>query len=146
MIHHNQTETQQEREISQHLISCANKPVSELLDDLKTTSSGLKSADIDNIIKEHGYNLVVHDKARPWYLQLLGAFHNPFNYILLLLALVSAITGDNNAMIIIVVMVLLSVIIKFTQEYKSSKSAEALKAMVHTTCSVSRISDDGQPV
>ena len=146
MTHHNQAEIQQEREISQHLISCASKPVPELLDELKTTSSGLKSSNIDNIIKEHGYNLVIHDKSRPWYLQLLGAFNNPFNYILLLLALVSAITGDNNAMIIIVIMVLLSVIIKFTQEYKSSKSAEALKAMVHTTCSVCRISDNGQPV
>jgi len=146
MTHHNQAESQQEREISQHLISCANQPVSKLLEELKTTSSGLKNSDIDNIIKEHGYNLVIHDKPRPWYLQLFGAFNNPFNYILFILALVSAITGDNNGMAIIVVMVLLSVIIKFTQEYKSSKSAEALKAMVHTTCSVSRISDDGQPV
>jgi len=146
MTHHNQAENQQEKQISKYLISCANKPVQELLDDLKTTPSGLKSTDVGNVLKEYGYNMVVHDKPRPWYLQLLGAFNNPFNYILFLLAFVSAITGDNNGMAIIVVMVLLSVVIKFTQEYKSGKSAQALKAMVHTTCSVSRISETGQPV
>ena len=138
--------TDQEQKISQSLRTSAGKTPDQVLTDLSSNIQGLQQSDVDGRLKEYGCNVIIHDKSKPWYIQLLKAFNNPFNYVLIVLALVSVFTGDNTGTAIIITMVLLSVVIKFTQEYKSGKSAEALKTMVHTTCAVTRISEDGKSV
>ncbi len=138
--------TEQEKEISQNLRDNAEKTSDQVLQELNSNFQGLTEVEVEKRLADFGHNVVIHDKPKPWYRQLFGAFNNPFNYVLFILALVSVITGDNTGTVIIISMVLLSVVIKFTQEYKSGKNAEALKAMVHTTCSVTRIGDDGQSV
>ena len=73
---------------------------------------------------------------------------NPFIGVLFLLALVSFLTDvvfspqaerNWNAVIIITVMVMISVIIRFWQEFQSSRDAAPLKAMVTTTGTVFRL-------
>ncbi|MDR0334091.1 MAG: magnesium-translocating P-type ATPase [Dysgonamonadaceae bacterium] len=147
LVHKNlqsQVGTEQEKRIAQDLKSSALKNPEQVIQDLNSNPQGLTEEEADNRLNSYGRNVVVHDKPKPWYLQLLMAFNNPFNYVLFVLALVSVLTGDYTGMTIIVIMVLLSVVIKFTQEYKSGKSAEALKAMVHTNCTVTRISETGK--
>ena len=57
--------------------------------------------------------------------------------VLLVLAVVSFVTDDVQATVIISVMVLVSVLLRFVQEYRSAKAAERLKALVSTTATVS---------
>ncbi|MDR0232942.1 MAG: magnesium-translocating P-type ATPase [Dysgonamonadaceae bacterium] len=147
LVHKNlqsQVGTEHEKRISQDLKASALKKSEQILQELNSNLQGLTEEEVNNRLDTYGRNVVVHDKPKPWYLQLLLAFNNPFNYVLFVLALVSVLTGDYTGMTIIVAMVLLSVVIKFTQEYKSGKSAEALKAMVHTNCTVTRISATGK--
>ncbi|WP_016585905.1 magnesium-translocating P-type ATPase, partial [Yersinia pestis] len=97
----------------------------------------------------YGINQVAHEKAPPAFLQLLAAFNNPFIFVLIILASISFFTdywlplqeGGETDLIgvsIIVTMVLISGLLRFWQEYRTNKAAEALKSMVRTTATVLR--------
>jgi len=64
--------------------------------------------------------------------------------VLLVLASVQLVTSDDpTGPIIIAVMVGISVVLSFTQEFRSSRAAEKLKAMVRNTATVTRRASDG---
>jgi Mg2+-importing ATPase len=86
----------------------------------------------------YGLNEVAHEHAPRWYVQWIHSFHNPFIYLLTALAVVSFLTSDTKATVIIGVMVSISVVLRFVQEFRSSRAAERLQAMVGTTATVSR--------
>ena len=71
-------------------------------------------------------------------MQLLHAFHVPFNYLLMALAVVALFTEDYRAATVISLMVLLSGTLRFWQEFRSNQAAEKLRAMVRTTATVCR--------
>jgi Mg2+-importing ATPase len=109
-----------------------------VLEEYQTTLSGLSPEAVGQRLSEYGSNTVVHEKAARWWLYLLHAFNNAFILLLLALAAVAALTRDFEAAVIIAVMVLISGVLRFAQEYRSGKAAEALKRMVQTTATVSR--------
>jgi Mg2+-importing ATPase len=123
----------------------AFRPNEELLAVLETTPSGLDEAQISERLHRDGLNEVSHEKPPHWALQLLRAFKNPFIIVLLLLAVVEifAAPDDLSGPVIIAVMVSVSVLLNFSQEYRSSRSAENLKAMVRNTAAVTRKASDG---
>lgn len=85
-----------------------------------------------------------HEKPPHWSVQLLHAFRNPFIIVLLVLAVVQLFTDDDfTGPIIIGVMVGISVLLSFTQEFRSSQAAGRLKAMVRNTSTVTRRAEDG---
>src|ERR1700682_2194912 len=69
---------------------------------------------------------------------LLGNFRNPFILVLFVLGSVSYATGDLRGTAVVSVMVAVSVVMRFFQEFRSSRAAEALRAMVRTTATVTR--------
>ncbi len=75
-------------------------------------------------------------------------YKNPFNLLLTLLAAVSLATDDIQAAVVIGTMVVLSTLLRFWQEAKSNKAADALKAMVSNTATVMRrdFSADSSPM
>ena len=116
-----------------------------LLGSLDTSLAGLDEGQIAERLDRDGLNEVSHEKPPHWVLQLLHAFKNPFIIVLLVLACVQLATDASNLTgpTIISVMVLISVLLSFSQEYRSAKSAEKLKAMVRNTATVTRRSSDG---
>jgi Mg2+-importing ATPase len=60
---------------------------------------------------------------------------------LLLIIVVSVITQDLRTTTVISIMVLISVTLRFFQENEAYNSAESLKSMVKTTCTVIRNSN-----
>ncbi len=116
-----------------------------LLATLGTTPAGLDEEQISERLHRDGLNEVAHEKPPHWSLQLLRAFKNPFIVVLLVLAGVQLFTDGNDLTgpIIIAVMVGISVMLSFTQEYRSSRAAEKLKAMVRNTATVTRRASDG---
>lgn len=142
----NHSVTDKERAISQKLIAEAVKTPEDIFAELKSGSNGISVDEAKDRLKRYGYNTVAHKKLKPWYIQLLAAFNSPFNFVLFALAAVSFATRDYTGTSIIVVMVTASVFIKFFQEYKSAKNAEALRKMIHTNCTVIRKDQDGNPV
>ncbi|HEX7813506.1 magnesium-translocating P-type ATPase [Dyella sp.] len=111
---------------------------------LDTSAAGLNEEQIAERLDREGINEVSHEKPPHWSRQLLRAFKNPFIIVLLVLAGVQLATDDDlTGPIIIGVMVGISVLLSFTQEYRSSKAAEKLKAMVRNTATVTRRASDG---
>ncbi|GGY32888.1 magnesium-translocating P-type ATPase [Rhodanobacter panaciterrae] len=117
----------------------------ELLAALETTPAGLDEEQIEARLHRDGINEVSHEKPPHWSRQLLRAFKNPFIIVLLVLAVVQvfATPDDMSGPIIIAVMVTISVLLNFTQEFRSSRAAENLKAMVRNTATVTRKASDG---
>ena len=117
------------------------------LEMLETSVTGLSKPQARERRVTTGLNEVDHEKAPKWYVQLFEAFVNPFIAVLLILAIVSFITDVVNAapgeqdykeVIVIGTMVLLSAMLRFTQEFRSNQAAEKLKSMVTTTATVIR--------
>jgi P-type Mg2+ transporter len=116
-----------------------------LLASLDTSLTGLDEEQIEDRLNRDGSNEVSHEKPPHWSRQLLRTFKNPFIIVLLILAVVQVfITPDDlSGPIIIAVMVSISVLLSFSQEYRSSRAAENLKAMVRNTATVTRRASDG---
>ena len=112
--------------------------VARVLAEFGTAPKGLSEAEVERRLEEFGRNTVVHEKLAGWWTHLLRAFHNAFIYLLLVLAAVAALTRDFEAAVIISTMVLISAVLRFTQEYRSNLAAEKLREMVETTATVTR--------
>ncbi|MEO6925880.1 MAG: magnesium-translocating P-type ATPase [Rhodanobacter sp.] len=126
-------------------VQLAFRDAASLLTLLETNPHGLDEEQISDRLHRDGLNEVSREKPPHWTLQLLRAFKNPFIVVLLVLAGVQLFTdrGDLTGPIIIAVMVGISVVLSFTQEYRSSRAAEQLKAMVRNTATVLRRASDG---
>jgi len=115
-----------------------------LLASLETTQAGLDEEQIEDRLDRDGVNQATHEKPPHWALQFAHTFWNPFIIVLLVLASVQLVTSDDpTGPIIIAVMVGISVVLSFTQEFRSSRAAEKLKAMVRNTATVTRRASDG---
>lgn len=125
---------------------------------LNTQRNGLTHEDAAERLAHYGKNQVVTEKAPHALLQLFQAFNNPFIWVLIVLAGISFVTDyllptrkgeetDLTGVLIMMVMVMLSGLLRFWQEYRTNKAAEALKSMVRTTATVIRRSSGSvQPV
>ncbi|WP_042081664.1 magnesium-translocating P-type ATPase [Caproiciproducens sp. R1] len=118
-----------------------------LLSALKTREKGLDIVDVEMFSEEYKSNEISHEKPKPWYVQLIKAFVNPFTLVLLIIAAISFLTEvvlakpdekSPAAVIVILFLVLVSGGLRFFQEFRSGKEAEGLKSMVKTTATVIR--------
>lgn len=104
----------------------------------QTSPSGLSEQMASKRLAEYGPNEVATQRPTPWFVLLIEAFKDPFVYVLALLMVVSALTNDFEASFVMGVMILLSVGIRFIQEYRSQKASLALKELIETTCGITR--------
>lgn len=120
------------------LVSWAEMDIGALLAQLQTSEAGLSESQAAKRLARDGLNQVGRKKPIPWWLSLLRTFNSPFNYLLLLLGLVSLLSGNLASAILIGTMILLSGFLRFGQEYRSSKAAEKLQALVSNRIGVYR--------
>lgn len=127
----------------------AGNSLERTLSNLMSDRQGLDNDDVEQRLQTHGLNQVAHEKAPPALVQFIQAFNNPFIFILSILAIISLYTEywlpkqqdqetDLTGVVIITVMVLLSALLRFWQEFRTNRAAEALKSMVRTTTTVIR--------
>ncbi len=137
-------------------VAVAEHPA-DVLHRLRVGPGGLDPRDVELRRVKYGDNVVTHEKRAPLARRILSAFINPFTAILLVLAVVSAMTdivfpllglfggepadADGTAVAIIVAMVAISGTLRFVQESRSGDAAERLLSLISMTCSVVR--DDG---
>jgi Mg2+-importing ATPase len=119
----------------------------EVLNTYFTSLSGLDENAVKNRRKQFGPNQIQREKAPSGLKLLLNAFINPFIGILLVIAIVSFIIDiwlaapeerDYKTIIVVSVMVLISVILRFVEEFRSNQAAEKLKQLVTNTATVIR--------
>lgn len=124
------------RAVAAHLAGVSARPVSRVLQDLRTVRDGLLHDNAVARLEHDGPNVVAHERAPRWYVQLAKAFWNPFILVLAALAVVmyaqwlqAADTEPFDPKIpILGAMVLISGLLRFWQEYRSNSSAAALRA------------------
>lgn len=135
------------KEINKNLQEISLKDVNSIMKDLETSSKGLTSLEAENRLEFFGANEIEYERKNPWYIYLLKSFLDPFVLILAVIVFVSYFTdilfaapGEESWMTILIIltMIVISVVLKFLQEYKSRIEADKLKDLVPTTATVLR--------
>ena len=127
--------------ISPRLAESAHTDIPGILAQLKTTQDGLSQAEAEARLEHFGPNVVAKEKHRTWLMRLWDNIKNPLVILLMVLGIISYLTGDIRATIMILLMVILGIVLRYVQESRADTAAEKLKAMVSTTATVIR---DGQ--
>ncbi|MEG1183611.1 MAG: magnesium-translocating P-type ATPase [Cetobacterium sp.] len=139
-----------EKQIKGSLKLYSEAEITTIYQELESGVEGLSSISAEKKIKKYGLNEISNQKPKVWYVQLFLAFLNPFNLILGTLAVVSVFTdivfvkAEEKSWVsifFILSMILISSLIKFIQEYNSSKTAQRLKGLIVTKVTVLRDGD-----
>ncbi|CAM5780867.1 magnesium-translocating P-type ATPase [Castellaniella caeni] len=138
--------------LAQALRAAALMAPDALLRRLDSRLDGLSDAQAARLRESVGFNEVEQEKPLPWWTHLWHCYRTPFNLLLTLLAVVSWLTQDAEAVVVIGTMVVLSTLLRFWQEVRSNREADAIKSLVSNTATVLRpLGDadvtgaDGQP-
>jgi len=103
---------------------------------------GLTAAEVDAARATHGENQIPAQKPARWWVHLWVCYRTPFNLLLTVLGVISYATEDLFAAGVIALMVGISTLLNFIQEARSTRAADALKAMVSNTATVLRTLND----
>ncbi|MGB7539146.1 MAG: HAD-IC family P-type ATPase, partial [Anaerolineales bacterium] len=124
--------------VSEKLIASARQSPEELFRALGSGPNGLTGEEVEDRRSRYGPNEVAREKKRLLPARLWDNVKNPLVILLIVLAVVSFLTGDMRATVVIGVMVVLGVVLRFFQELRADNAAEKLRAMVKTTATVLR--------
>lgn len=125
-------------EVVKALGARALEPMENTLSSLDTQVDGLSAHAVEQSFQRFGPNIIVREKRKNWAIRLFRIYINPLTLLLSVLVAVALVTSDLRTAIIVGCMILISVFIRFFQENRAYNSAEALRKMVHTTCTVMR--------
>jgi len=125
-------------EHEQKLMELCTLPAAEALQRLSVTGKGLSDEQVETAREEYGSNILSHRKEAGILMELLQRCRNPLVIQLLVICVVSLLMGDVRAATVVGAMVLLSVVLAYVQEHRSSKAVERLSAMVQTNSVVIR--------
>ena len=128
--------------ITAKIVKLANLSENELLEAFDTTFDGLQQKQVNPRQELYGLNQIEEQEKLTWYRHLWLSYKNPFNLLLTVLALISYFTDDMRGTIVISAMVIISTVLRFVQERRSTNAADKLKEMVSTTATVFRYNED----
>ncbi|MEU7604386.1 cation-transporting P-type ATPase, partial [Streptomyces sp. NPDC041003] len=132
------------RLVGERLAETSARPAVRVLQSVDASANGLTHAEAALRLERHGPNVVAQERAPRWYLQLAKAFWNPFIAVLVFLAAVMYWQDPADpGVVILSVMVGISGLLRFWQEFRSGRAADALKKLVTTTCAVQRRAGSG---
>ena len=123
---------------SKALIDIAQRDVDGVLRLFDTSLDGLTETEAKRRLSKSGLNEIAREKPIAWYVQLLKTVTNPLSLLLIVLAVISLLTGSPTAALIIFIMVIFGGLLRFSQEFQSNKAAEKLRQMVSSTATVNR--------
>lgn len=116
----------------------AIKNIDSILEELRTSKSGLTRHEALKRLYEQGPNVIAAKKEVSVVVEFLSHFANPLILILLSAAGLSYLMGQVTDAVIIGCIILFGVLLDFFQEYSADKSLKKLIASVKTTATVIR--------
>lgn len=129
----------------QNLRKFSTLPIDDVLSKLGSTAQGLTAVEAETRLEEYGLNVVETKKQHTVVSRIIESLVNPFNIILLIIAIVTYITdvvlsdvADYATTLIVLLMVFLSSVVAFIQSRNSDKAAESLQQMVANKTDVMR--------
>lgn len=123
---------------SDQLLEKARIDSDTILKELGSGLAGLSEDEADSRLKQFGTNEIARETRLSVLMRLLGNVKNPLVLLLLALAALSFLTGDQRATVVILVMVVLGIVLRFFQEMRADNAAEKLQAMVSNTATLVR--------
>ena len=117
-------------------LSSMNKE--EIIELFKTKEEGLNNKEVIRRLDEYGENVANNRKKKTPLYFIFEAFKDKFVLILILLAVIDYFTDDKVGAFIILGITLISVIIRFTQDYSTYKFNEKLKEQIRIFTDVIR--------
>jgi len=128
--------------LSERCLTLAKMEIAELWQQLNGHPEGLNDKEVQEARETHGANQIPGQRPTPWWQHLWSCYRNPFNLLLTCLGLFSYASEDLFAAGVIGLMVAISTCLNFIQEARSTRAADALKAMVSNTATVQRVVDE----
>lgn len=116
--------------ITSLMLNVSNRDTSWCISRMASNVNGIGASDAEERLLEFGPNALVNLKLDQWYHHLGRAFAHPFNMLLLALAVVGAATEDYKSLVVLTTMVIVSVLTRFTQEWKSALAADDLRKRI----------------
>jgi len=120
-----------ETQSSQFLAAVANLPLLQCRERFKSTLVGLSEGQAAERIVHDGPNILSTAKPRAWWTILLHCILNPFNVLLMVLAIISLGTQELASFFILTGTVFISVVLRFWQELKNNIAMNELVALIH---------------
>ncbi len=120
-------------------------PIEELFKKYKSSIEGLSVVDIDDLLDDYGENRIVTGDENTLLKQVFEAFVNPFNAVLLAVAIITFITDivipnnkDYATFLLIIGTIIISATISLTQSIKSDNAAKKLRNLITNKMDVIR--------
>jgi len=110
----------------------------------QTSEAGVSDQEARNRLVERGFNEVTYSETVSLAWQFIRNFGNPFVALLSVLSLIAFLLGDNRGAVLILVMVVVSVLLRFVQEFRSNRTVAKLRNLVGTAVTVLRTNDRGE--
>ena len=139
------TEPLKNQDYEAMLRRCAADDKNTLLSKLETSAGGLDSTAARDRLDKYGENVIDSGSSRSIFQNLREAFVNPFNLVLVVIAVITYITDvlssskpDYFTIIIIFSLILISGFIAFIQNRRSNNAAEKLSQMLVNRADVLR--------
>ena len=117
----------------------------ELFEKYKTSTEGISVVDVDDRLEEYGENIIDFKNENTIWHKLREAFINPFNIVLVIVAIISFITDvviatekDYTTFFLIIGTVAISAIISLKEQIKSDDAAQKLKNLITNEMQVIR--------
>ena len=136
-----QAELAKVSEQQQQLVEISGLTAEEALQRLAVTEAGLNEQQVETARDLHGLNDLGAKQQVGLWRELAERCRNPLVIQLLVICVVSLAMGDVRSAVVVGAMIVLSVVLAYVQENRSSKAVERLQAMVSANCLVMR---DGQ--
>lgn len=137
-----------QQNVEQNIRKYANMALPELYDQFETKETGLSKSQLMRLDDKYDKNIIEVGKKNTRFRRLLKAFINPFNLILIFIAIVTFILDvllatnfeerDYLTVIIIITLVIVSSIVAFIQGEKSNTATEQLTNLISNKADVLR--------
>ena len=128
---------EKQKDIQERLEKFAGSSKEELYSTLETSIDGISIVELEDRIDEYGKNIIEMENNNNFFHKLKDAIINPFNMVLILVAIITFITDvvissneDYSTFLLITGTIFISAIIAIVQETKSDNAAKKLKKMI----------------
>lgn len=123
-------------QISKRLAMFARMDPAAVMKQLGTSPAGLSDDEVEARLEQYGHNEVAREQRTSPLKRLINILSNPLSILLIILAIITALTGGGPGVYVILLMVVLGAALRFIQEQRSDIAAQELQKMVTTTATV----------
>ncbi|KAG1342310.1 magnesium-transporting ATPase, P-type 1-like [Cocos nucifera] len=132
------TRSEAEEKVYSWIYTLAQADKDLVFEYVRSTERGLSFKEAERRLKEGGRNIPLDHTFPSWWQLWWNALLHPFNIILVVMAILSYLASDNANGSIMLILVLISVGLRFHQEYNSSRAAMHLSELLKSPVRVQR--------